>query len=84
MEGGRGVWEGLQKILPNSTSLFQCFAVNIGGGGVGRFVSVVMVVERGCLVLAYQQQPLLLKNRSVLPGINCLQNIIHNICHEKF
>jgi hypothetical protein len=56
--------------------------VNIGGG-VGRFVPVIVVVERGILQvlftgMAYQQEPLCLKDGSVLPGINHLKNAIRS------
>jgi hypothetical protein len=64
--------ESLQNILSNN-NFIQCFKVSIGGG-MGRFVSMIMVVKRGAATgvpgneKAYQQEPLNLKDRSVLPG----------------
>jgi hypothetical protein len=48
-----------------------------------RFVPMVMVVERGDATGAwywkgFQQQPLCLKYRSVLPGINNLKNTLRS------
>jgi hypothetical protein len=78
LEGGRGAWdwflEGLQKIWLNNI-FFQCFTVNINGE-VGMFVPMVMVIEGMLQVFgsgkACQQEPLRLKDRTVLLGINHL------------
>jgi hypothetical protein len=58
---------------------FWCFTVNISGE-VGMFVPMVMVIEGMLQVFgsgkAYQQEPLRLKDRTVLPGINHLKNAL--------
>jgi hypothetical protein len=58
------------------------------GGGVGRFVPMVLVVERGGMLQvldtgkAHQSEPLCLKDRSVLQGINHPKNALRSYAVE--
>lgn len=60
---------------------FLCRTVSIGLG-VGRFVPIVMVVERGGTVKTFQREPLCMREKTVLPGINHLKNALQSCAVE--